>query len=106
MSMKPLLLQVDPTPVTITQLFDDVRVELTELLELITLPPLAMIRELPDPASPKIKFPVFVQNDPDPVTVTEFPKEFVELAIVVDPLNRPPPFVIRMEFPDETLLSL
>ena len=73
-----------------------------KLLELTTPPPFTIIRLLLDPPLPRIRFPLFVQKDPDPETVTELPKEFVVFPMVAEPLAKPPPLVTNSEFANES----
>jgi len=93
-------------PVTSTALSEEVLVELMKKLELTTPPPFATIRLLLDPPLPRITSPSFVHNDPDPETVTEFPKELVVFPMVAEPLATIPPLVTRSVLAEESRLWL
>jgi hypothetical protein len=75
----PLLLHVDPDPVTRTVLLDELGLELMVLFELKTSPPLDMVRELLVPEEPT-EMSLF-KIDPAPVTRAQLLEECVELPI-------------------------
>ena len=66
------MLQVDPDPVTRTELFEAPELSPMKAELSATFPTLEMVRELPEPAYPTKREDELLQVDPDPVTKTEF----------------------------------
>jgi hypothetical protein len=64
------LLHADPVPETLTRLLEAVASLPMTLLELVTIPPLAIRSALVEPASPTVRSPWAVQDEFMPVTTT------------------------------------
>ena len=97
---EPLLVRVDPAPVTRTELFLAVAVlpmPKAPALMLLAVPPLAMTKLFDEPAFPAVKTPVQYQTEPAPVTSAE-----LAMAVELEPMmpcatlvNTPPLLISR-----------
>jgi hypothetical protein len=90
----PLLLQVEPVPVTSTLLFKDPEAAPIVPAVFLTAPPLLIVRLLPTLLPPTTRFPAFVHKEPAPVTSTLLFDEVAALPMVPALFLTVPPLVI------------